>query len=342
LDWVNPFIGTNGSGASVDGTSGDFYIAFSITGGGNTAHMRYVVGEKAAAAPQQPDWRTCGKCKSLFFGPQQADSNCAAGSTHEAAGFNISLPHDIPGPSRQAEWRTCGKCKTMVFNGNPDLKGVCPEPSPASHEAAGIAFNLPLNGPEDSFPHQDQWRFCQKCFALFFGPHVADSDCAVGGLHVPHPNNYFLPFNRPEDGTHQSNWQTCGKCKVMQFSPHRADSDCAAGGVHEPAGFIFQLPHDNRGPGRQEGWRTCGRCKSMFFNGDFNNKGTCAQKSRASHQAAGLIFHLPHDMPGPGQDNWKFCTKCFALVFDPQNADSDCPAGGLHAPQGFNFRLDHT
>jgi hypothetical protein len=42
------------------------------------------------------------------------------------------------------------------------------------------------------------------------------------------------------------------------------------------------------------------------------------------------------------KDNWKFCTKCFGLVFEPNNADSDCPAGGIHTPQGFNFRLDHT
>jgi hypothetical protein len=230
----------------------------------------------------------------------------------------------------------------MFLNGNPDLKGICPEQGLTSHEAAGIVFDLPVNGPADGLPHQDQWRFCVRCFSLFYGPHVADSDCPAGGLHVAHPANYFLTLNRPEDAFHQSLWQTCGKCKTMFFVPHGGDSDCAAGGRHEAAGFVFQLPHDNPGPGRETAWRTCGRCKSMFWNGDPNNKGVCAEKSHSSHQAAGLVFHLPHDMPGPGQDNWKCCTKCFGLVFAPHNADSDCPAGGIHIPAGFNFRLDHT
>jgi hypothetical protein len=342
LGWIIPFIGGNESTVNVGDINSDFYVVDSLTGGGNTAHIRYLLGEKAAAAPRQPDWQTCRKCKSMFFAPQGADSSCAASGNHEPAGFNFNLPHDIAGPGRQADWRTCSKCKTMFFNGHPDLKGVCPAQSPPSHEAAGIGFDLPANGPGDSLPHQDQWRFCVRCFALFFGPQMSDSDCPAGGLHAPSDFNYFLPLNRPEDAVHQSQWQTCGKCKAMFFVPHGIDSDCAAGGTHEPAGFVFQLPHDNPGPGRESGWRTCGQCKTMFWNGDPNRRGVCAGKTRPSHEAAGIVFHLPHDMPGTGQDNWKFCTRCFGLVFEPHNADSDCPAGGIHTPQGFNFRLDHT
>jgi hypothetical protein len=340
IGWVNPFIGTSDADSRIDGIDAGFYVNHDISGGGNTAHMRYLVGELAEMGPKQPDWHTCLKCKSMFFAPHVADSHCAAGGLHETSGSNFSLPHDVPGPNRQPEWRTCLKCKTMFFNGDPSQKGVCAAPSPSSHSGVGFPFHLSLGGPQDN-PHQSDWRQCPKCLQLFFGGQIGDSRCPAGGTHSNHPNNYFLPFNRADDATHQTGWQTCGKCKSMFFVPQGSDSECPAGDRHAGAGFVFQLPHDNPGPGRQPGWQTCGKCKTMFFNGgDF--KGVCAEPSASSHEAAGSIFHLPHDVPGAGQDEWKFCVKCFGLVFEPQLADSTCPAGDRHVAAGFNFRLEHS
>jgi hypothetical protein len=348
VEWVHPFVGGIETHTHVRGTHDDWYVWSALAGGGNAAHLRFMVGEKAAAAPRQSDWQTCWKCKTMFFVPQGADSDCAAGGRHEGAGFIFQLPHNIPGPDRQGEWRTCGKCKSLFWNGDPERKGACPEPSPASHAAAGLEFHLPVNAPEDGHPHQEGWRYCANCHGIFYQPHnvigyVAHGHCSAGGVHVSQHENfrYFLPFDRPEDATHQSGWQTCGKCKLLFFTGHQADSECPAGGKHEGAGIVFQLPHSNPGDGREGEWRTCGKCKSLFWDGDGENKGLCAEPGPGRHVAAGLDFHLPHDMPGPGQADWIFCANCFCLIYQPQNTDAACPVGGRHNPMGFNFRLDH-
>lgn len=45
----------------------------------------------------QPGWRWCRKCRSLFFGPQQAQSHCAAGGTHDGTGsYDYALPWTRP------------------------------------------------------------------------------------------------------------------------------------------------------------------------------------------------------------------------------------------------------
>jgi hypothetical protein len=45
VDFVNPEIGPNGSGASINSPISNTYFAFTITGNGNSgAHMRYVLG----------------------------------------------------------------------------------------------------------------------------------------------------------------------------------------------------------------------------------------------------------------------------------------------------------
>lgn len=305
-----------------------------------------LVFEARNPRPAQGGWMTCGKCKVLFFEPQGVDSDCPVGGNHQAEGLSFQLPHDIP-PSdvHQSDWQTCHKCKGIFFNGDPISKGVCPAPVRAGHEAAGIVFQLPHSGVGDG-THQPEWRFCDKCRGLFFAPHNVDGDCPDGGHHVFHPQsfNFRLPHDIvPEPGAHQGGWMTCLKCKVLFFALQGGESDCPFGGRHEAVGIVFQLPHDFPEPGpHQSEWQTCHKCKGMFFNGDPLRKGVCPAPIRAGHEAAGIVFQLPHDMPGPGQDNWRFCDKCRGLFFEPHNVDGDCPDGGnhVHHPDSFNFRLD--
>jgi hypothetical protein len=94
----------------------------------------------------------------------------------------------------------------------------------------------------------------------------------------------------------------------------------------------------NRG---QAAWRFCFRCHSMYFDGS-PGKGRCP--AGGGHAAAGYVFYLPHERPGPlgGQDQWRFCDKCFAMFWsgDPAN-QGRCPAGGGHNKQGYMFFLPH-
>lgn len=54
----------------------------------NTAWLDNVSGRPAAPPPApgtQSGWRYCSKCKSLFFGPQEAISHCPVGAQHDGS-----------------------------------------------------------------------------------------------------------------------------------------------------------------------------------------------------------------------------------------------------------------
>jgi hypothetical protein len=137
----------------------------------------------------QPAWRFCDKCFGMFFNgdpdPNRKGS-CPAGGGHQAQGFVFYLPHDVPDTVGQPDWRFCDKCFGMFFNGdpNPNTKGRCP--AGGGHEAQGFAFVLPHDVPDTT--GQPAWRFCDKCFGMFYN---GDPDpnrkgrCPGGGEHEP-------------------------------------------------------------------------------------------------------------------------------------------------------------
>ena len=94
----------------------------------------------------------------------------------------------------------------------------------------------------------------------------------------------------------------------------------------------------NRG---RAAWRFCFRCHSMFFDGR-PSKGACP--AGGGHVAAGWVFYLPHEHPGPlgGQPDWRFCTRCNAMHWagDPAQRGR-CAAGGGHQAEGYAFFLPH-
>jgi hypothetical protein len=128
--------------------------------------------------------------------PSQATDPRTAGmplfGKHEVAGDTFQLPYGVPGPNREGGWRRCGYCKGVFFNGEEDIRGVCPgrrgghEPEPS-----GFEFQLRYGvAPEPS--QQDNWRFCDKCYGLFFLPHNADGICPASGSHHAYSDNYVL------------------------------------------------------------------------------------------------------------------------------------------------------
>ena len=115
---------------------------------------------------------------------------------------------------------------------------------------------------------QPDWRFCAKCFAMFFHGGEVNGVCPAGGAHVPFGFNFDLPHDFPETVTAQRKWRFCQKCSVMYFDGFPGFGVCAKGGGHNPNGFIFALPHDvPETPGTQKNWRFCSRCFTMFFGG---------------------------------------------------------------------------
>ena len=88
----------------------------------------------------------------------------------------------------------------------------------------------------DAAPAAEQesdWRWCNKCQGLFYGPGVNNSKCPAGETHATGGWNYSLRFNVGSLTGWQSDWRWCSKCQGLHFAPNIADSHCAAGGAHE-------------------------------------------------------------------------------------------------------------
>ena len=140
---------------------------------------------------------------------------------HEAAGFVYILSHSYP-PQwyQQAGWRFCHKCSALFFDGYADKKGVCP--NGGGHDAAGFQFMLTNEVPWEASPgsplpgfgsgtvtnnsappwwpeppwgpgQQPGWRFCHKCFALFFDGWPENKGvCPNGGGHEAEGLHFIL------------------------------------------------------------------------------------------------------------------------------------------------------
>ena len=101
---------------------------------------------------EQGDWRYCNKCQAMFYQGEQGSQYdqrrgvCAAGGSHEPAGYYFSLPHDIPETSTaQTNWRYCNKCQAMFYLGAQGSeyerrRGACA--AGGVHEEAGYIFVL--------------------------------------------------------------------------------------------------------------------------------------------------------------------------------------------------------
>lgn len=135
-----------------------------------------------------------GKCPGAAFHPGAVDkqgNEVVIYGKHEAAGLTFKLVHGVPGPNRETPWCKCSHCKALFWNGW-DEKGVCPgrkndhvaEPGNPDFQ---LAFDMPALNKQ-----QNDWRFCDKCFGLFFLPHNADGKCPAGGNHHAHHFNYVL------------------------------------------------------------------------------------------------------------------------------------------------------
>jgi hypothetical protein len=103
-------------------------------------------------------------------------------------------------------------------------------------------FVLPFDVPGSATTQVD-WRFCDKCFAMFFDGSPNKGTCPAGGGHNAQGFLFALPHDVPESPTGQKDWRFCDKCFVMFFDGSPNKGTCPAGGGHNAQGFMFVLPH---------------------------------------------------------------------------------------------------
>jgi hypothetical protein len=142
----------------------------------------------------------------------------------------------------QSQWRFCDKCETLFFNGVAN-KGTCP--AGGGHNAQGYNFELPHgNQLTETEKAQVNWRFCDRCFSMFWDGSADKGRCpAAGGAgHNAQGYKFRLPHDMPGDGQNQVNWRFCQKCHVMFYDGFAGKGRCAGGGSHSAYGYNFVLP----------------------------------------------------------------------------------------------------
>ncbi len=163
---------------------------------------------------------------------------------------------------------------------------------PAAASAAGLNLIDPFAATRRDI--QVEWRFCNKCYSLFYNGFPTKGGCSTGGAHNAYGYVFHLPHNVPETPKAQIEWRWCSKCFVMFWNGNPRKGTCAAGGIHTASGYIFTLPHDIAPDGNnQDKWRYCQKCMGMFYDG-FPAKGNCPAGS--VHSPYGYMFVLPHDI----------------------------------------------
>ena len=138
--------------------------------------------------------------------------------------------------------------------------------------------------------NQDSWRFCYRCFSMFWDGGNKGT-CPAGGAHIAQGFTFTPHYDdaAPETGTMQYSWRFCSKCASMFFNGG-ARGKCPSGGAHVAQGFNFGLNHAGSAPASQTEWRFCQKCSALFYNGG-SSKGQCP--AGGGHLAQGFVFNLP-------------------------------------------------
>lgn len=139
---------------------------------------------------------------------------------------------------------------------------------------------------------QPEWRWCDKCRALFYAPGASNGVCPVDKR--PHTrngsSNYHLPHTRSRHGG-QPGWRWCDKCQGLFFGQSPTAGRCpATGGEHNrqaaSANYFLVAENSARDFTGQNDWRWCRKCEGCFY-GPHAPQSTCP--------AGG-----PHDGSGSG------------------------------------------
>jgi hypothetical protein len=139
---------------------------------------------------------------------------------------------------------------------------------------------------------QDSWRFCSKCFSMFWDGSENKGTCPAAGAHVAQGLLFSPHYDdaTPPTPAIQYDWRFCSKCFTM-FYNGPSKGKCPSGGVHAAQGFNFGLNHDGTAPpSSQTEWRFCQQCFALFYNGA-STKGRCPVGG--GHVAQGFVFNLP-------------------------------------------------
>jgi hypothetical protein len=167
-----------------------------------------------------------------------------------------------------------------------------------------LACALPSGPAVAGSGDQTGWRYCSKCFAMFYNGQLGQTGaCPAGGSHLAQGLLFTMHFDDASGngGVYQYSWRFCQKCRAIFYNGGSGKGRCAAGGAHVAQGFAFGVNLQSPAPpNAQPGWRFCEKCFVLFYDG-FAGKGRCA--AGGAHVAQGFLFNAVFESaladPGP-------------------------------------------
>jgi hypothetical protein len=173
----------------------------------------------------------------------------------------------------QGGWRWCNKCSTLHFG-----KDAKPCSAGGNHDSTGSGEYFPgwtdvkqeAKADAKVAVYQSGWRWCSKCYALFYGPSKSQTACPAKGTHDDTGSGEYqvvvgdvAPKEANQDG-----WRWCNKCHGLWYSG--AGGACGKGGQHDGTGSgkYFMHTASHLGGKCQGSWRWCNKCSSLHFGKD--------------------------------------------------------------------------
>lgn len=151
-------------------------------------------------------WKLCVKCNSVYYGPAETTSRCAAGGTHEhennSYSYKMLYNCDSPAEHMQVGWKYCTKCNVIFWC---TVGGTVIRQCPAGSENNGYvhtsdqnSYFLLTQSVNDFGSIQGGWRYCGQCTNLFYSGGNQSLSCTCAPQHDGTVSyNYYLPYNLP-------------------------------------------------------------------------------------------------------------------------------------------------
>ncbi len=320
------------------------------SGNGHVAQGYMFVLQHDIEDTGQANWRYCQRCHALFYDGYARKGACPSGpGGHQAAGYNFSLPHNIPGHAAAGPGMVApnvAACGWLDFGRQGDGRDLGPvlHSRPADTTVDLAPFRgAPPNGyqgvtayawGDGLLPGRPEERLVIEYRSRDGRDRgLPTTDAGGPGYVVIHQTH----GSGRKSSSAQLNWLPVEQGATAYLEPGGIEVTIAGYDASRSVASV-RIHGDVWPPAPgQPNWRYCRKCQAMFYDG-YPAKGGCP--AGGAHVASGWNFVLQHDTSSPGQHDWRFCLKCQSLFFDGNATSGHCLAQG-HVPDGFNFTIPH-
>jgi len=137
---------------------------------------------------------------------------------------------------------------------------------------------------------QSGWRWCRKCFGMWFATHDTPGVCPAGDGHSSEGSGAYLLCMNYRQSSSQAGWRWCRKCQGLYFGPSK--SVCPAGDEHDgsaSADYTMVSGAAGNAAFTQDNWRWCHKCQGMHYAAG----GVCPAKGPhdPSYSGAYVMLH---------------------------------------------------